>query len=250
MTASDREQIMEDAGRNPHIVSDFDAELKGLEDSIQEMGRLASRQLVSALEVLRTGNSELVQEVVEADARIDSTELSVTQMAVRILALRQPMALDLRQTVAALRLGGVIERVGDLAKNLARRAPGVDMPADTPVIQSLLRLGRDTDALLNRALKAYASRDIELAESVRNGDVAIDNDFKRLFDEVVVEMTQHTSSAESCALLITMAKNVERIGDHATFIAEMAYFMVNGTPPEAKRPKGDPWGLPEESDDD
>ena len=229
---------------NPHIVSDFDADLQDLSQRLAEMGALAGRQLEDALDALESGDQEVAARVVDADMRLDIADQELVDAAVRILLLRQPMAQDLRETVAALRTAGVIERIGDLAKNVARRAPGLAASPELPMRASLLQMGREARQLLADALVAYKERDPEAAVKVRDRDVAIDNAYKKVFEEVVVYMEQTAGAAESGALMLAMARSLERVGDHATFLAEMAYYVAKGTHLDQERPKGDPWGLP------
>ncbi len=225
-----------------HIVTAFDAELQGISARISEMGGLAEEQLSQALAALRDRDSELAAEVIAADARLDALEMKFEELAIQTLALRQPMAGDLREVVAAIKIASTLERIGDLAKNIARRATYLNENQPVKIASSIVRMGQQTRLLVSEVLDAYAARDTALAVSVWSRDVDIDEMHNSIFRELITYMMEDPHLIGLCSQLLFVAKNLERIGDHATFIAEMTYFVVEGRPLGDRRPKGEPLG--------
>ncbi|MEO1331771.1 MAG: phosphate signaling complex protein PhoU, partial [Pseudomonadota bacterium] len=185
---------------------------------------------------------ELAREVIAADKRLDMLEMRLEEAAIQTLALRQPVAGDLRQVVAALKISSTLERIGDLAKNTAKRAQYLNEKPPLRVSGSIVRMGKQTQALFTETLDAYTSRDTELAVSVWRRDIEIDEMYNSLFRELITYMMEDPRVISLCSQLLFVAKNLERIGDHATFIAEMTYYVVEGRPLGDPRPKGDPFG--------
>jgi len=234
-----------------HIVTSFDTELEGISARISEMGGLAEEQLTQALEAVRTRDSQLAEEVIGADQRLDGLEMKLEETAIQTLALRQPVASDLREIVAALKIASTLERIGDLAKNIARRAKYLNERQPLKVSTSILRMGRQTQVLVAEVLDAYTARDTALAVSVWKRDIEIDEIYNSLFRELITYMMEDPRVIGLCSQLLFIAKNLERIGDHATFIAEMTYFVAEGTPLGDNRPKGEPVGeLPTSGQDE
>ncbi len=225
-----------------HIVTAFDAELQIISTRISEMGGLAEEQLSQALEAIRDRDSELAAEVIAADRRLDALEMKFEEFAIQTLALRQPMANDLREVVAAIKIASTLERVGDLAKNIARRATYLNENQPIKVSHSIVRMGTQTGLLVSEVLDAYAARDTALAVSVWSRDVDIDEMYNSIFRELITYMMEDPHLIGLCSQLLFVAKNLERIGDHATFIAEMIYYVVEGKPLADDRPKGEPLG--------
>lgn len=225
-----------------HIVSSFDDDLQGIRSRISEMGGLAEEQLTSALEAVSVRDSQLADEVIVADKKLDEMERGLEEAAIQIMALRQPMASDLRETVSALKIASTLERIGDLAKNIAKRAKFVNQSQPLKISSSIVRMGRLTQRLLSETLDAYTAQDTALAVSVWKRDVEIDEMYNSLFRELITYMMEDPRVIGLCSQLLFVAKNLERIGDHATFIAEMTYFVVEGEPLGDNRPKGDPMG--------
>ncbi|MEM6974047.1 MAG: phosphate signaling complex protein PhoU [Pseudomonadota bacterium] len=227
----------EAAGR--HIVTAFDQDLKAISAGIAEMGGIAEEQLGNALEAVRARDTELAREVIAADRRLDALEMRLEEAAIQTLALRQPMAGDLREVVAALKIASTLERIGDLAKNTAKRAQVLNAEPPLRVASSIVRMGKQTQALFTEVLDAYTARDTELAVSVWQRDVEIDEMYNSVFRELITYMMEDPRVIGLCSQMQFVAKNLERIGDHATFIAEMTYFVVEGRPLDDPRPKGD-----------
>ena len=220
-----------------HIVSAFDEDLQALGARISEMGGLAEEQLVQALEAVANRDSELAEKVIRSDKRLDAMEHALEEAAIQIMALRQPMANDLREVVAAIKISSTLERVGDLAKNIAKRAVYVNQQQPLKVSSSIVRMGRQTQRLLAETLDAYTARDTGLAVSVWERDVEIDEMYNSIFRELITYMMEDPRVIGLCSQLLFVAKNLERIGDHATFIAEMTHYVVEGEPLGDDRPK-------------
>jgi phosphate transport system protein len=178
--------------------------------------------------------------VIARDEMLDRMEQELERLSIRTLALRQPMAVDLRETISALKIASTLERIGDLSKNIARRTQVLSRSQPIRVTAPVARMGRQTLVLLTEVLDAYAARDTALAIAVWRKDVEIDEMYNSLFRELVTYMVEDPRTITLCSQLMFVAKNLERIGDHATFIAEMIYYVVEGEHLEDDRPKGDP----------
>jgi phosphate transport system protein len=226
-----------------HIVSAFDEDLVEIQARISEMGGLAEEMLSNALKSIQSRDSDLARKVIERDHAIDEMEHKVEECVVRVIALRQPVAQDLRVLIAALKIASVLERVGDLGKNIAKRAIPLSSAQPLKLTNSVVRMGRDTLTQLSDVLNAHASRDVDLAVQIWNRDVEIDELYNTIFREVVTYMVEDTRLIGQGAQLMFIAKNLERIGDHTTQIAEMIYYIVTGDSLGDDRPKGDPLGL-------
>ncbi|MEM6620939.1 MAG: phosphate signaling complex protein PhoU [Pseudomonadota bacterium] len=224
-----------------HIVSAFDQDLRGISARISEMGGLAEEQLNSAIEALQTRDSELASGVVKTDRQIDKMEVELEKSAIEVMALRQPMANDLREVVAALKIASALERIGDLAKNVAKRTLVINQSPPMKVINSVARMGKQTQQLMGEALDAYTARDTALSVSVWKRDVEIDEMHNSIFRELTTYMMEDQRTIGLCAQLLFVVKNFERIGDHTTFIAEMTYYVVEGKPLGDDRPKSNNW---------
>lgn len=224
-----------------HIVTAFDQDLRGISARISEMGGLAEEQLGSAIEAMKTRDSALAQEVVNSDKLLDKMEMDLEQSAIEVMALRQPMANDLRELVAALKIASALERIGDLAKNVAKRTMVLNQNPPMKVIASVARMGKQTQSLMAEALDAYTARDTALSVSVWKRDVEIDEMHNSIFRELTTYMMEDQRTIGLCSQLLFVVKNFERIGDHTTFIAEMTYFVVEGKPLGDERPKSNDW---------
>ncbi len=226
-----------------HIVSGFDEDLTGIQAMIAEMGGLAEEMLASALDAVEKRDSDLAKWVVARDKRLDTLEMEVEEAATQLIALRQPMAQDLRVLISALKICTTLERIGDLAKNICQRAMTfVDAPR-MRVTASILRMGRAAQAQLSEVLNAYASRDTEAAVAVWRRDIDIDEMYNAMFREVVTYMMEDQRMIGAGSQMLFIAKNLERIGDHTTHVSEMIYYIVEGEPLGDDRPKGQPLAL-------
>jgi phosphate transport system protein len=222
-----------------HTVKAFDEQLRRLDHLIAEMGGLAETQLANAIEALIKRDSDKASRVVGVDLRLDELELEVDHHTVMLLALRQPMASDLREIIAALKTANILERIGDYAKNVAKRTGTlVEMPP-VPPSMTVGRLGRLAQEMVKDVLDAYLARDVDKANMVRERDKELDALYTSLFRELLTYMMEDARNITACTHLLFVAKNLERVGDHATNIAEITHFLVKGTVPTTQRPQDD-----------
>lgn len=226
-----------------HIVRAFDEDLTEVRAKISEMGGVAEELLSGALRSVQERNTELAEQVVKGDKRLDALEMEVEEMTTRVIALRQPMAQDLRLLIACLKLSSTLERIGDLAKNIARRSLHLAKTPPTSVAGSIVRMGRQALGQLTEVLDAWARRDVEAAVAVWRRDAEVDEAYNSLFREVITYMMEDPRLISIGSQLLFIAKNLERIGDHTTHIAEMVYYVEKGTPLGDDRPKGEPSGF-------
>jgi phosphate transport system protein len=227
-----------------HIVKSFDEDLKRLNNVIAEMGGLAEAQLTRAVESLVRRNTELATQVVQDDKRIDALETEVGQMTVRMLALRQPMAQDLREVVAAIKIASDIERIGDYAKNIAKRAIVLSAHAPLKPVASIPRMSQLALHIIKDVLDAYIEKDAEGARAAWRRDEEVDEMYNSVFREMLTYMMEDPRNIGPCTHLLFIAKNIERIGDHATNVAEIVYYLVHGKSLDEERPKGDTTNVP------
>jgi phosphate transport system protein len=223
-----------------HIVHSYDVELNALRRSIAEMGGTAERMLVEATSALVRDDATLAQTVIAADRRLDELQRDIEDRAVLTIARRQPLAVDLREIVSALRIAGDLERAGDLAKNTAKRV--IAMTGHMHPKRVVLGVQHMSDLALGQlkdVLDAYAGHDAELAVAVWTRDGAIDALNNSLFRELLTYMMEDPRSISFCTHLLFCAKNIERIGDHTTNIAETIHYLVTGEALAAERPKDD-----------
>ena len=214
-----------------HTVKAFDEDITRLRGLIAEMGGLAEVAIQQALQALVQGDEELAAEVVERDAKLDALETEVDAMAVRILALRAPMADDLREIVAALKIGGVVERIGDYAKNIAKRVGRIEGRRHFEPLTLLPAMGELAAEMVHDVLTAYAARDPVMAREVIERDDKVDAFYDSIFRNLVSHMVENPATISSAAQLLFVARNLERVGDHATNVAEMVHYSATGTYP-------------------
>jgi len=226
-----------------HIVRAFDEDLMEVRAKISEMGGVAEELLSGALKSVQERNTELAEQVIKGDKRLDALEMEVEEMTTRVIALRQPMAQDLRLLIACLKLSSTLERIGDLAKNIARRSLHLAKTPPTSVSGSMVRMGRQALGQLTEVLDAWSRRDVEAAVAVWRRDAEIDEAYNSLFREVITYMMEDARLISIGSQLLFIAKNLERIGDHTTHIAEMVYYVEKGAPLGDDRPKGEPSGF-------
>ena len=222
-----------------HIVKAFTEQLEGLANAVAQMGGLAESQFANAIEAIARRDTALAESVIAADERLDRLQQAVEDQALKVLALRQPMATDLRATMASIRTAYELERIGDLAKNIGKRALVLNREPPIRLTQSLARMGKQALAQLKQVLDAYSARDAAGAESVWLHDEEIDGLYNSLFRELLTYMMEDPRTIGLCTHLLFVAKNIERVGDHATNIAETVYHMVTGHNLYAARPKAD-----------
>jgi phosphate transport system protein len=223
-----------------HTVKSYEAELALLDQRIGQMGGLVEQLLGNAFASLERRDPRLASEAIAADRAIDALHREIEEQAISMIARRQPMAQDLRLIVSTLKVAGDLERIGDLAKNIAKRALAIATEArPQSLILGLRHMSELAMASLKNVLDAYMSRDDEKALSVWRSDTDIDALYNSVFRELLTYMMEDPRNIGLCTHLLFGAKNIERIGDHATNIAETVHYMVRGTPLVDERPKGD-----------
>ena len=221
-----------------HIVKSYDEELKDLNDTIARMGGLTEAQIARAIEALVERNPELAEAVVEGDEAVDELNYDVDIKATRLLALRQPMALDLRNVVAALKIASDLERIADYASNIARRSIALSEVAPVRPVHAIPRMSRLAQQMIKDVLDAFVERNADKAMAVWASDSEVDEMYTSLFRELLTYMMEDPRSITPCIHLLFIAKHIERIGDHVTNIAETIHFLVHGTRMRGSRPRG------------
>ena len=222
-----------------HIVKSFTEQLELLATGVAQMGGLAEAQFANAIEAIAKRDTKLAEIAIGSDERVDRIQQTIEEQALKVLALRQPMAVDLRTTLAALKIANELERIGDLAKNIGKRALVLNREPPIKLAQSLARMGRQSLAQLKSVLDAYSARNADAAKAVWRQDEEIDELYNSLFRELLTYMMEDPRTISLCTHLLFIAKNIERAGDHATNIAETVYHMVTGTYLRVDRPKAD-----------
>jgi phosphate transport system protein len=211
-----------------HTVKAFDEDLAELRALVAEMGGLAEEAIEGAVTALTRRDVEAAAGIVEGDARIDALEAELERRAIRLIALRAPLADDLREVIAALKIAGVVERIGDYAKNIAKRVPVIQDTRNIEPLGILPAMARATGEMVHAALDAFAARDPEAAVKVCESDRNVDDFYNSLFRALLTYMMENPHNITASAHLLFVAKNLERIGDHATNISEMVYYAATG----------------------
>ncbi len=222
-----------------HVIKSFDEELRRLHNTITEMGGLAENQLATAIEAVAERDTDLAASVVESDTKVDQLQRDVDNFAIRLLALRQPVGSDLREIFAAIKIASDLERICDYAANVAKRSIVLSQAPPARPVYALPRMARLGQLLVKDVIDAYVERDADKAYAVWMRDEELDEMYASLFRELLTYMMEDPRNIGPSTHLLFMAKNIERIGDHATNIAEDLYYLVHGTPLTQKRPKGD-----------
>jgi phosphate transport system protein len=223
-----------------HITSVFDRDLEGIQAMTLKMGGLVEAALLDAALALETRDDDLAARVRQGDKTIDALEEQINIEAARIIALRAPIARDLRTVLTVMKIAASLERCGDYAKNLAKRSVVLSqMPAIDGAPGAIRRMAKAVQLQLKDALDSYIQRDVELAEAVRQRDADIDQMYNALFREFLTHMMEDPRNISACMHLHFIAKNIERVGDHATGIAEQVIYLIQGSLPEEARPKSD-----------
>lgn len=222
-----------------HIVKSYDDDITSIKSMLAEMGGLAEEQLDNAITALTKHNLTLADQVIKGDDRLDVLERQIEEKAILTIAKRQPMALDLREIMVAIRVAADIERIGDLAKNTAKRTRAITEPLPRRLAPGLVRMGNMAQTQLKNILDAYARKDEAKAMAVWRGDEDLDALFNSIFRELLTYMMEDPRNISLCTHLLFGTKNLERIGDHTTNIAENTYFLINGKTIVEDRPKKD-----------
>ncbi|NHQ74980.1 phosphate signaling complex protein PhoU [Roseovarius gahaiensis] len=223
-----------------HIVSSFDRDLEGIQARIMKMGGLVEKAILDAATSLETRDEELAEQVRAGDRVIDELEEQINEEAARVIALRAPTAVDLRVILTVMKIAGNLERIGDYAKNMAKRTTVLaQMAPINGASAALRRMAREVELMLRDALDAYIQRDADLAIDVVHRDHDVDQMYNALFREFLTFMMEDPRNITPCMHLHFIAKNTERMGDHVTSISEQVIYLVTGEMPEDTRPKQD-----------
>ncbi|MFT5628856.1 MAG: phosphate transport system protein [Gammaproteobacteria bacterium] len=225
---------------NEHIHSAFDTDLDGVQAEIMKMGGLVENAIRLGMKALETRDEDLAQQVRAADAEIDHLEETINERAARIIALRAPTAIDLRLILSVIKISSNLERIGDYAKNMAKRTEVLSNIAPiSDSVGTLRRMTRAVEVMLKDALDAYIHRDAALAADVIARDVDVDQMYNALFRELLTFMMEDPRNITACLHLHFISKNTERMGDHVTSIAEQVIYLATGMKPDEARPKAD-----------
>ncbi|SMX31223.1 phosphate signaling complex protein PhoU [Octadecabacter ascidiaceicola] len=223
---------------NEHISSAYDRDLEEIQSLIMKMGGMVEHAILECAKALEVRDIDRAEVVRKGDKAIDALEEQINEAAARTIALRAPVSKDLRTLLSVLKLSASLERVGDYAKNIAKRTPILaDMKPISGADAALRRMSKEVQSMLGDALDAYVRNDVELAESVRQRDLDIDQMYNALFREFLTFMMEDPRNISACMHMHFIAKNVERMGDLVTNMAEQIIYMVTGEMPEEDRPK-------------
>lgn len=221
-----------------HTVKAFDSDLSELRGLIAEIGGRSERAIANAMIALERRDLKLAEQVIDEDRLIDALERKIDEQTIRTIALRSPMADDLRELIAVMKISGLVERIGDYAKNIARRVPSISADSKLSPVSLLPSMSSLASELVHDALEAFARRDADLAERICKRDQVLDDFYATIFRSTITYMIENPSEIGEGAHILFIAKNLERIGDHATNVAEMVYFSVVGHP-MAERERGE-----------
>ena len=222
-----------------HIVKSFDEDLKHLNDQISQMGTLISEQLKLAIKAIKDSDEKLAQKVIDTDSMVDDLERQIDDFAIKMIALRQPMAGDLRSIVATIKISSHLERIADYATNIAKRAVILSKMSKVPSLTPVSKMSEIALKMIKDVTQAYIDNDAELATKVWNTDVEIDDIYIGFIRALLTYMMEDPRNISPCMELLFVAKNIERIGDHGANVAEMVYYMVRGESFAEPRPKGE-----------
>ncbi|GGX64172.1 phosphate transport system regulatory protein PhoU [Tateyamaria omphalii] len=226
--------------QDQHIASAFDRDLEAIQAQIMKMGGLVENAILEAAISLETRDEERAEQVRKGDKAIDELEELINEEAARVIALRAPTAIDLRLLLSVIKVSANLERIGDYAKNMGKRTSVLSQMA--PVNDSagaLRRMAKEVERMLKDALDSYVARDAELAQDVIDRDAEVDQMYNALFREFLTFMMEDPRNITACMHLHFIAKNIERMGDHVTSIAEQVVYLVTGSTPEENRQKAD-----------
>lgn len=222
-----------------HIVNSFNKELEDLQTLIGKMGAIAEEQLIQTMDSLKTKNQSLAQSVIKRDKEINTLMHEIENQSVRLIALRQPVALDLRIILSAPKMSVDLERIGDFISNIAKRGTTLFQLPEYIIPQAILKMGEKTRDILRHIINGYMQKNIDLAMTAWEKDVEVDRLYSSLTEDILHQMNNGKMSINLGTHLLFIAKNIERISDHATNIAESAYFVIKGEHIDQKRPKYD-----------
>ena len=221
-----------------HIVSSYEGQLKTLHSTVLKMGALCESQFSNSIIALLKKDEELIDKIIGKDERIDELEKKIDDQVVNLITLRQPMAIDLRETVSAMRIAAELERIGDLAKNIVKRVKYIKVDLNNEDFSLIKTAAELVQNNLKKTLDSYSKKDEQLALSVWNSDKEIDVIINKLLEDFLNNMKKEKKNIESLTHLLFVAKNIERVGDHSTNICEYVYFLIKGEEIKGNRPKG------------
>jgi phosphate transport system protein len=221
-----------------HIVTSYESQLQNLNNTIIKMGALAESQFADSIMALQKNNPDTVDRIIGKDERLDDFEKKLESLVIDLIALRQPLAIDLRETVSSMKISSELERVGDLSKNIAKRSLALKLPIENAIFKDLKNCAELVQKNLKLAMDAYTKRSADSALEVWIKDQNIDNVISALMEEILKFMKLNKKNLEDGTHLLFVAKNIERIGDHATNIVEQIYFLIKGSQIKGERPKG------------
>ena len=221
-----------------HILTAFDRDLETVQALVVKMGGIVEEQIIDSARALESRDADLAKAVRQRDRAVDELEERINEEAARLIALRAPTASDLRVALSVIKISASLERVGDYAKNIAKRSKVLlDSPAINGTPAAIRRMAQATESMLKDSLDSYIHRDVDLARDVRERDLEVDQMYNALFREFLTYMLEDPRNITPCMHLHFIAKNIERMGDHATSIAEQVIYLVTGELPEDSRPK-------------
>lgn len=232
-----------------HIAKAYDQDIAALKTQLAEMGGIAEEQLANAIQALTKRDVQLADQVIRNDQRLDDLERSIEEKAILTIAKRQPMAMDLREIIVTIRISSDIERIGDLTKNTAKRTHAISEALPRKLSTGLNRMGAMAQSQLTQVLDAYASRDDEKGLAVWRSDEDLDSLYNSIFRELLTYMMEDPRNISLCTHLLFGAKNLERIGDHTTNIAENIHYLIHGKTITEGRPKKDITAMMRASDE-
>ncbi len=221
-----------------HIVSSYEGQLKTLHTTVLKMGALCESQFSNSIIALVKKDEELIDKVIGKDERIDELEKKIDDQVVNLITLRQPMTIDLRETVSAMRIAAELERIGDLAKNIVKRVKYIKVDLNNEDFSLIKTAAELVQNNLKKTLDSYSKKDEQLALSVWNSDKEIDVIINKLLEDFLNSMKKEKKNIESLTHLLFVAKNIERVGDHSTNICGYVYFLIKGEEIKGNRPKG------------
>jgi phosphate transport system protein len=216
------------ANQGGHTIKAFDEDIERLRALISQMGGLAEHAIGEAMRCLVERDADGAERIIESDLKLDALEVETERRAVQLIALRAPMAADLRDVVAALKISGVVERIGDYAKNIAKRVSQIESGTKIEPLSLLPEMARIATSMVHDVLDAFIERDAEAAVRVCKRDQAVDDFYDSIFRTLLTHMMENPQNISQSAHLLFVAKNIERVGDHATNIAEMVYYAATG----------------------
>ncbi len=228
-----------------HTVKSFTEELEVLSGEVSRMGGLAEAMTADALQAVARRDTALARQVITRDQALDDLQVELERQVIRLVALRQPLAQDLRRTIAALKISSDLERIGDLAKNIAKRTVVLNESEPIFLTNGVERMGKMVIGHLKEVLDAYHTGETDRAMTVWARDEEVDEHYNTLFKDLLTYMKEDPRKVDECAHLLFVSKNIERIGDHATNIAEIVHFLFTGRPMEQARPKSESIGEPD-----